>query len=50
MSPCRDHATPADRLAQCSRLAIALRDLAAIIKPRPVIEPEVPMFLRKQAD
>jgi hypothetical protein len=50
MKACHDHATPADRLAHCSRLAIALRDLAAIIKPRPEIEPEIPMFLRRQAD
>lgn len=45
-----DYMTPADRLKHCSRLAIALRDLAAILKPRPVIEPEIPMFLRRQAD
>ena len=45
-----DYATPADRLKYCSRLAIAMRDLAEILKPRPIIVPNVPVFLRKQAD
>lgn len=45
-----DYITPADRLKHCSRLAIALSDLAEIVKPRPAIEPEIPWFLKKQAD
>jgi hypothetical protein len=50
MTPCHDHVTAADRLAPYTRLAIAKRDLLALLKPRPVIEPEVPTFLRRQAD
>jgi hypothetical protein len=50
MKACVDHMTPAQRLAPHTRIAIALRDLAAILKPRQAIEPEIPWFLKKQAD
>lgn len=50
MKPCLDHMTPAQRLAPHTPLAIALRFLADIRKPRPVEDLEVPMFLRRQAD
>ena len=50
MKACLDHMTPAQRLAPFTRLACAMRDLAALRKPRPEPELEVPWFLKKQAD